>query len=93
MSNKIWDDKSTDLTLSSSISISSDTSANISLVAPNGQTGSGATDQTSVTFSVTGVSTFPDGTSAMVDYLTSGMKLVTEQSEYQQDLQVQEQAL
>ena len=65
MSNKIWDDKSTDLTLNGpSISISSDTSANISLVAPNGQTGGGVTDQTSVTFSVTGVSTFPDGTNA-----------------------------
>ncbi len=65
MSNKIWDDKSTDLTLNGPrLSISSDTSANISLVAPNGQTGGGVTDQTSVTFSVTGVSTFPDGTSA-----------------------------
>ena len=65
MSNKIWDDKPTDLTLNGpSISISSDTSANISLVAPNGQTGGGVTDQTSVTFSVTGVSTFPDGTNA-----------------------------
>ena len=65
MSNKIWDDKSTDLTLNGpSISVSSDTSANISLVAPNGQTGGGVTDQTSVTFSVTGVSTFPDGTNA-----------------------------
>jgi len=65
MSNKIWDDKSTDLTLNGpSVSISSDTSANISLVAPNGQTGGGVTDQTSVTFSVTGVSTFPDGTNA-----------------------------
>ena len=65
MSNKIWDDKSTDLTLNGPrISISSDTSANISLVAPNGQTGGGVTDQTSVTFSVTGVSTFPDGTNA-----------------------------
>ena len=65
MSNKIWDDKSTDLTLNGPrISISSDTSSNISLVAPNGQTGGGVTDQTSVTFSVTGVSTFPDGTNA-----------------------------
>ena len=65
MSNKIWDDKSTDLTLNGPrISIGSDTSANISLVAPNGQTGGGVTDQTSVTFSVSGVSTFPDGTSA-----------------------------
>ena len=65
MSNKIWDDKSTDLTLNGPrISISSDTSANISLVAPNGQTGGGVTDQTSVTFSVTGVTTFPDGTNA-----------------------------
>ena len=65
MSNKIWDDKSTDLTLNGpTISVSSDTSANISLVAPNGQTGGGVTDQTSVTFSVTGVSTFPDGTNA-----------------------------
>ena len=65
MSNKIWDDKSTDLTLNGpSVSISSDTSANISLVAPNGQTGGGVTDQTSVTLSVTGVSTFPDGTNA-----------------------------
>ena len=65
MSNKIWDDKPTDLTLNGpSISVSSDTSANISLVAPNGQTGGGVTDQTSVTFSVTGVSTFPDGTNA-----------------------------
>ena len=65
MSNKIWDDKSTDLTLNGPrLSVSSDTSANISLVAPNGQTGGGTTDQTSVTFSVTGVSTFPDGTNA-----------------------------
>ena len=65
MSNKIWDDKSTDLTLNGPrLSIGSDTSANISLVAPNGQTGGGVTDQTSVTFSVSGVSTFPDGTSA-----------------------------
>ena len=65
MSNKIWDDKPTDLTLNGpSISVSSDTSANISLVAPNGQTGGGVTDQTSVTFSVTGVSTFADGTNA-----------------------------
>ena len=65
MSNKIWDDKPTDLTLNGpSISVSSDTSANISLVAPNGQTGGGVTYQTSVTFSVTGVSTFPDGTNA-----------------------------
>ena len=65
MSNKIWDDKSTDLTLNGPrIPVSSDTSANISLVAPNGQTGGGVTDLTSVTFSVTGVSTFPDGTSA-----------------------------
>ena len=65
MSNKIWDDKSTDLTLNGPrISISSDTSSNISLVAPNGQTGGGVTDQTSVTFSVTGVTTFPDGTNA-----------------------------
>ena len=65
MSNKIWDDKPTDLTLNGpTISVSSDTSANISLVAPNGQTGGGVTDQTSVTFSVTGVSTFPDGTNA-----------------------------
>ena len=65
MSNKIWDDKSTDLTLNGpKVAISVDTSANISLVAPNGQTGGGVTDQTSVTFSVTGVSTFPDGTNA-----------------------------
>ena len=65
MSNKIWDDKSTDLTLNGpKVAISADTSANISLVAPNGQTGGGVTDQTSVTFSVTGVSTFPDGTNA-----------------------------
>ena len=65
MSNKIWDDKSTDLTLNGPrLSISSNTSSNISLVAPNGQTGGGVTDQTSVTFSVTGVSTFPDGTNA-----------------------------
>ena len=41
MSNKIWDDKSTDLTLNGSIICFSDTSANISLVAPNGQTGGG----------------------------------------------------
>lgn len=65
MSNKIWDDKSTDLTLNGpKVAISADTSANISLVAPNGQTGGGVTDQTSVTFSVTGVSTFADGTNA-----------------------------
>ena len=65
MSNKIWDDKSTDLTLNGpKVAISADTSANISLIAPNGQTGGGVTDQTSVTFSVTGVSTFPDGTNA-----------------------------
>tara|TARA_B100000963_G_scaffold179837_1_gene156239 strand:- start:1296 stop:3215 length:1920 start_codon:yes stop_codon:yes gene_type:complete len=65
MSNKIWDDKFTDLTLNGpKITVSSDTSANINLVAPNGQTGGGVTDQTSVTFSVTGVSTFADGTNA-----------------------------
>lgn len=65
MSNKIWDDKSTDLTLNGpKVAISADTSANISLVAPNGQTGGGVTDQTSVIFSVTGVSTFADGTTA-----------------------------
>ena len=65
MSNKIWDDKPTDLTLNGPrLSITSDTTRNISLIAPNGQTGGGVTDQTSVTFSVTGVSTFPDGTSA-----------------------------
>ena len=65
MSNKIWDDKPTDLTLNGpKLAISSDTSKSISVVAPNGQTGGGVTDQTSVTFSVTGVSTFPDGTNA-----------------------------
>ena len=41
-----------------------DSSANLCLVAPNGETGGGVTDQTSVTFSVTGVSTFADGTNA-----------------------------
>ena len=75
------------------ISISSDTSANISLVAPNGQTGGGVTDQTSVTFSVTGVTTFPMEQMLMVEYLMNGMKLMMERLEYRQDSQVQEQAL
>ena len=40
MSNKIWDDKPTDLTLDGpNLSFSTDVSQNISNVAPNGRTG------------------------------------------------------
>ena len=76
-------------TTNSRLSISSDTSAN--KFSRSKRTGGGVTDQTSVTFSVTEFQL--PGQVLMVDYLMNGMKLVMERSEYQQDLQVQEQAL
>ena len=64
MSNKIWDDKSTDLSLNGpSLSFSSDVSQNVSNVAPNGSTGR-TTDSTSVIFTGTAVCQFPDGSNA-----------------------------
>ena len=64
MSNKIWDDKSTDLSLNGpNLSFSSDVSQNVSNVAPNGRTGR-ATDSTSVVFTGTAVCQFPDGSNA-----------------------------
>ena len=64
MSNKIWDDKPTDLTLDGpNLSFSSDVSQNISNVAPNGRTGK-ATDSTSVVFTGTAVCQFPDASNA-----------------------------
>ena len=64
MSNKIWDDKSTDLSLNGpNLSFSSDVSQNISNVAPNGGTGR-ATDSTSVVFTGTAVCQFPDASNA-----------------------------
>ena len=64
MSNKIWDDKSTDLSLNGpNLRFSSDVSQNISIVAPNGRTGR-ASDSTSVVFTGTAVCQFPDGSNA-----------------------------
>ena len=64
MSNKIWDDKSTDLSLNGpNLSFSSDVSQNITNVAPNGQTGR-TTDSASVVFTGTAVCQFPDGRNA-----------------------------
>ena len=64
MSNKIWDDKSTDLSLNGpNLSFSSDVSQNVSNVAPNGGTGR-ATDSTSVVFTGTAVCQFPDASNA-----------------------------
>ena len=64
MSNKIWDDKSTDLNLNGPrLSFSSDVSQNVSNVAPNGRTGRG-TDSTSVVFTGTATCKFPDDSNA-----------------------------
>ena len=64
MSNKIWDDKSTDLSLNGpNLSFSSDVSQNNSNVAPNGQTGR-TSDSSSVVFTGTAVCQFPDGSNA-----------------------------
>ena len=64
MSNKIWDDKSTDLSLNGpSLSFSSDVSQNVTNVAPNGQTGR-TSDSSSVVFTGTVVCQFPDGSNA-----------------------------
>ena len=64
MSNKIWDDKTTDLSLNGpNLSFSSDVSQNITNAAPNGQTGR-TTDSASVVFTGTAVCQFPDGSNA-----------------------------
>ena len=64
MSNKIWDDKSTDLSLNGpNLSFSSDITANQTSIAPFGDTGI-STMPTSVVFSGVGVCTFPDGSNA-----------------------------
>ena len=64
MSNKIWDDKSTDLSLNGpNLSFSSDVSQNVTNVAPNGQTGR-TSDSSSVVFTGTAVCQFPDGSNA-----------------------------
>ena len=64
MSNKIWDDKSTDLSLNGpNLRFSSDVSQNVSNVAPNGRTGRG-TDSTSVVFTGTATCKFPDDSDA-----------------------------
>ena len=64
MSNKIWDDKSTDLSLNGPrLSFSSDVSQNITNVSPNGQTGR-TSDSSSVVFTGTAVCQFPDGSNA-----------------------------
>ena len=70
MSNKIWDDKSTDLSLNGpNMSVSSDITANDTEIAPFGQTGI-ATMPTSVVFSGLATCTFPDGsaTEGVVNY-------------------------
>ena len=71
MSNKIWDDKSTDLSLNGpNLSFSSDITPNISgNVAPNGQTGrtisnSGVNEAATIVFTGTAVCQFPDGSNA-----------------------------
>ena len=64
MSNKIWDDKSTDLSLNGpNLSFSSDVSQNVTNVAPNGATGR-SSDSASVVFTGTAVCQFPDGSNA-----------------------------
>ena len=70
MSNKIWDDKSTDLSLNGpNMSFSSDITANQTDIAPFGQTGI-ATMPTSVVFSGLATCTFPDGsaTEGVINY-------------------------
>ena len=64
MSNKIWDDKSTDLSLNGpNLSFSSDITANQTSIAPFGATGI-ATMPTTVVFTGTAVCQFPDGSNA-----------------------------
>ena len=64
MSNKIWDDKTTDLSLNGpNLRFSSDVSQNITNVSPNGQTGR-TTDSASVVLTGTAVCQFPDGSNA-----------------------------
>ena len=70
MSNKIWDDKTTDLNLNGpNMSFSSDVTANQTDIAPFGQTGI-TTMPTSVVFSGVATCTFPDGsaTEGVVNY-------------------------
>ena len=70
MSNKIWDDKSTDLSLNGpNMSFSSDVSQNVSNVAPNGSTGK-SSDSSSVVFTGVATCTFPDSsaTTGVVNY-------------------------
>ena len=70
MSNKIWDDKTTDLNLNGpEMSFTSDASQNVTSIAPNGQTGRG-TDSTSVVFSGVATCTFDSGadTTGTVNY-------------------------
>ena len=70
MSNKIWDDKTTDLNLNGpEMSFSSDASQTVTNIAPNGQTGRG-TDATSVVFSGVATCTFDSGadTTGTVNY-------------------------
>lgn len=70
MSNKIWDDKTTDLNLNGpEMSFTSDASQNVTNIAPNGQTGRG-TDPTSVIFSGVAVCSFDSGatTTGTVNY-------------------------
>ena len=64
MSNKIWDDKTTDLSLNGpNLSFSSDVSQNVTNIAPNGKTGR-TSDSSSVVFTGTAVCQFPDGSNA-----------------------------
>ena len=70
MSNKIWDDKSTDLTLNGPrLSFSSDMVVNNTQVAPNGRTGR-ASDSASAIFIGVATCTFPDGsaTEGVINY-------------------------
>ena len=64
MSNKIWDDKSTDLSLNGPrLSFTTNVSASVDDVAPNGATGR-SSDSTSVVLTGVAVCTFPDGSNA-----------------------------
>ena len=73
MSNKIWDDKSTDLSLNGpNLSFSSDITANQTDIAPFGQTGI-TTMPTSVVFSGVATCTFPDGSTLMARLIINGM--------------------
>ena len=64
MSNKIWDDKTTDLSLNGpNLSFSSDITANKTNIAPFGATGI-TTMPTTVVFTGTAVCQFPDGSNA-----------------------------